>query len=66
MIVYKCPVCGKRACDSNKILTIAKMSNSNADKADVIIKCQQCKACLSIKVIRNAICRRADEPPQSG
>ena len=62
---YKCPVCEKRACDSNKILLISKLSNSNSQKADVIIKCKNCKNCLSIKVSRNPAGLGADASPTS-
>ena len=65
MIEYKCPICDKRACDSTKPLLIAKLSNSNSKKADVIIKCKNCKNCLSIKVSRNPAGLRADASPTS-
>lgn len=47
---YPCPVCSKRACDSNKILSLAKLSRSNEAEADVIIKCQNCKNTLAVIV----------------
>ena len=47
---YPCPVCTHRACDSKKSLKIAKLSNSNENKADVSIKCQHCKNILAVKV----------------
>ena len=50
MIKYPCPVCGKRACDSNNVLSLAKLSEINKDKADIIIKCQNCKNTLAVKV----------------
>ena len=50
MIKYPCPICSKRACDSNKLLSLAKLSKSNESKADVIIKCQNCKNALAVKV----------------
>lgn len=50
MIKYPCPICSKRACDSNKVLSLAKLSKSNETKADVIIKCQNCKNALAVKV----------------
>lgn len=53
MTKYLCPVCHKRACDSNKELRIAKLSKSNENKADVIIKCQNCKNELAVKVSKN-------------
>lgn len=46
----KCPVCNKRACDSNKSLQISKLSNNNIKKADIVIKCKNCKSCLAINV----------------
>ncbi len=49
----KCPVCEKRACDSNKLLRIAKLSASNSKKADIVIKCKNCKSCLAINIIEN-------------
>ncbi len=54
MIKYPCPVCGKRACDSNKTLRLAKLSKSNETKADVIIKCQNCKNTLAVKITKDA------------
>ena len=53
MTKYPCPVCNKRACDSNKVLRISKLSKSNESKADVIIKCQNCKNELAVKVSKN-------------
>lgn len=66
MIEYKCPICEKRVCDSNKTLKILKTSNSNLGKADLIIKCKNCKTRLSVKIIKNAVGLRTDEPPGSG
>lgn len=54
MISYPCPVCNKRACDSNKALSIAKLSKSNENKANVIIKCQNCKNSLAVKVNKDS------------
>ena len=50
---YPCPVCHKRACDSSKTLKLAKLSKSNESKADVIIKCQNCKNSLAVKVSKD-------------
>lgn len=61
-----CPICNRRVCDSDKALKIAKLSNSNRDKADIIIKCSNCKNSLSIKMVRNAAGHRTGEPPPSG
>ena len=53
MIKYQCPICSKRACDSSKHLSLAKLSNSNETRADIIIKCQNCKNTLAVKVIKD-------------
>lgn len=52
MTAINCPVCNKRVCDSEKSPKIAKLSNSNADKADIVIKCKNCKTCLSVRIPR--------------
>lgn len=52
---YSCPICNKRACDSAKVLRLAKLSKTNERKADVIIKCQNCKNALAIKVNRDTL-----------
>ena len=54
MIRYPCPICSKRACDSNKNLSLAKLSKSNECKADIIIKCQSCKNSLAVKVNKDS------------
>ena len=51
---YLCPVCNKRACDSNKKLNLSKLSNSNEDNADIVIKCQNCKNILAVNITRQA------------
>lgn len=67
MTPIHCPVCSKRVCDSNRpSLKIAKLSNSNVDKADIVIKCKNCKTCLAVRVPRNIVRLRSNEPPQSG
>lgn len=53
MIRYSCPICTKRACDSSKILKLSKLSNSDEDTADIIIKCQNCKSILAVTVDRD-------------
>ena len=53
MTKYQCPICSKRACDSAKSLSLAKLSKSNENKADVIIKCQSCKNTLAVKVTKD-------------
>ena len=53
MTKYQCPVCSKRACDSAKTLSLAKLSSSNETQADVIIKCQCCKSTLAVNVTQN-------------
>lgn len=45
-----CPLCGKRICDSNKTPKIAKLSESNQLKADIVLKCNNCKNCLAVKI----------------
>jgi len=50
MTKYQCPICNKRACDSNKVLSLAKLSQSNECNADIIIKCQRCKNALAVNV----------------
>lgn len=47
---YLCPICNRRACDSNKSLNLSKLSNSNEDSADIVIKCQNCKNTLAVNV----------------
>ena len=47
---YLCPICSKRACDSNKSLNLAKLSQSNESNADIVIKCQNCKNTLAVNV----------------
>lgn len=53
MTKYQCPVCGKRACDSAKSLSLAKLSSDNESQADIIIKCQCCKSTLAVNVTQN-------------
>ena len=53
MTKYQCPICGKRACDSAKSLSLAKLSSSNETQADVIIKCQCCKSTLAVNVTQD-------------
>ena len=53
MTKYQCPVCSKRACDSAKTLSLAKLSQSNEDNADIIIKCQCCKSSLAVNVTQD-------------
>ena len=52
MTKYQCPICNKRACDSSKSLSLAKLSQSNENQADIIIKCQCCKNAIAINVTR--------------
>ncbi len=54
MTKYQCPICSKRACDSNKLLSLAKLSESNEMKADLVIKCQNCKNTLAVNVSQNS------------
>ena len=53
MTKYQCPICGKRACDSTKSLSLAKLSQNNETQADMIIKCQCCKNTLAVSVTHN-------------
>lgn len=66
MTIIFCPVCKRRVCDSNKPLNIAKLSNSNEEKADISIKCQGCKNSLAVRIIRSAVGIKPSEPPESG
>lgn len=53
MTKYLCPICSKRACDSEKSLSLAKLNSSNEAQADVIIKCRCCKNTLAVKVTQD-------------
>lgn len=53
VLKYPCPLCNKRACDSYKTLKLAKLSKSNEYKADIIIKCHNCKNPLAVKVVKD-------------
>ena len=53
MTKYQCPICGKRACDSSKQLSLEKLTSSNETKADVVIKCQCCKSTLAVNVAQD-------------
>ena len=53
MTKYQCPICNKRACDSNKFISLAKLSKSNESIADIIIKCQNCKNTLAVNVTKD-------------
>lgn len=55
MTRYQCPICSKRACDSNKVLTLAKLSQNNMGNADIIIKCQCCKNALAVNVNQETV-----------
>lgn len=58
---YPCPVCNKRACDSNKTITISKLSEGNSERADIIIKCKNCKNILAVKISNGNInCKVGD------
>ena len=50
MTKYPCPVCSRRACDSEKLLSLAKLSESNGSSADIIIKCRSCKNSLAVRI----------------
>ena len=64
MTKYQCPVCSKRACDSAKTLSLAKLSSSNETQADVIIKCQCCKSTLAVNVAQDFFVIEHMSPPQ--
>lgn len=53
-IIY-CPVCNKRICDSNKHIETAKLSKNNESKADIVLKCSNCKNCISIKIPKDEV-----------
>ena len=63
MTKYQCPVCSKRACDSEKSLSLAKLTSSNETQADVIIKCQCCKSTLAVNVAQDFIMIEHVNPP---
>lgn len=50
MTVVRCPICDWRVCDSNKSPQIEKLSSINIKKADIVIKCKNCKCCLALKL----------------
>ncbi len=64
MIKYPCPICNRRACDSNKYLSLAKLSENNESRADVVIKCQNCKNTLAVKVLANAVVFEQTSPQE--
>ena len=64
MIKYQCPVCSKRACDSEKTLSLAKLTSSNETQADVIIKCQCCKSTLAVNVTQDFLIIEHMRPTQ--
>ena len=51
MTKYPCPICGKRACDSEKGLLLVKAEKGNEGMADMVIKCQNCKNTLAVSVV---------------
>ena len=53
MIRYSCPICTRRACDSNKVIVLDKLSADNENTADIVIKCQNCKNLLAVTVSRD-------------
>ena len=64
MTKYQCPVCSKRACDSEKLLSLAKLTSSNETQADVIIKCQCCKSTLAVNVAQDFLIIEHMSPTQ--
>lgn len=63
MTKYQCPICSKRACDSEKTLSLAKLTSSNETQADVIIKCQCCKSTLAVNVAQTFFAIEHMSPP---
>ena len=55
-------MCEKRVCDSDKRISVAKLSKSNMDKADLVIKCNNCKNALAVKILKNVVGLRVNEP----
>ncbi len=64
MTKYQCPICSKRACDSEKPLLLAKLTSSNETQADVIIKCQCCKSTLAVNVTQDFLIIEHMRPTQ--
>ena len=64
MTKYQCPICSKRACDSEKPLLLAKLTSSNESQADVIIKCQCCKSTLAVNVTQDFLIIEHMRPTQ--
>ena len=63
MTKYPCPVCGKRACDSHKRLSLTKLSAKNEKEVDIIIKCHNCKSTLAVKTTKVLYIADASDPP---
>ena len=56
-----CPCCSNsRLFDSDKITKVAKLSNSNNEKADMVIKCSICKNEVAVKFTT----KNKDKPPK--
>lgn len=55
MIKYLCPICNKRACDSNKLISLTKLSANNENNADIVIKCQNCKNVIAVNITNQAL-----------
>ncbi len=51
-----CPVCNKRVLDSDRNPQIAKLTQSNEQKADIVIKCSNCKSQLAVKIYGDIRC----------
>ena len=58
----RCPVCNWRVCDSNKDVKVAKLSNSNKGKSDIVLKCSNCKSCLSVKISKSVVAPGSNKP----
>lgn len=61
-----CPLCGWRICDSDKSIKVAKLSKSNKEKADLVVKCSNCKNSISVKVLKGNVNHRVNEPSVNG
>ena len=55
MTKYLCPICNKRACDSNKLISLSKLSAKNENSADIVIKCQNCKNVIAVNITSQAL-----------
>lgn len=47
---YPCPICNRRACDSNKELYLEKFNQKDDNFADIVIKCVKCGNQIAVAV----------------